>query len=104
MRQRQNLYFTNVIYNSVQAVGDKGEINVGINEDENNVVISIEDSGEGIPEENLDKIFEPLFTTKKGGTGLGLANCKQILENQDAKILVKNNPTTFTIEFPKFSE
>ena len=96
--------FTNVIYNAVQAVGDKGEINIGIDEDESNIIITIEDSGEGIPEENLEKIFEPLFTTKKGGTGLGLANCKQILENQEAIISVKNNPTTFTIEFPKFSE
>ena len=65
---------------------------------------SVQDSGEGIPEESLEKIFEPLFTTKKGGTGLGLANCKQILENQEASITVKNNPTTFTIEFPKYSE
>jgi len=64
----------------------------------------VQDSGNGIPEDNLDKIFLPLFTTKKGGTGLGLANCKQILESQDAKISVSNNPTTFTIEFPKYSE
>ena len=96
--------FSNVLFNAVQAVGDKGEINVEINEDENNMIISVQDSGEGIPEENLEKIFEPLFTTKKGGTGLGLANCKQILENQGANITVKNNPTTFTIEFPKYSE
>ena len=96
--------FSNVLYNAVQAVGDKGEINIGINEEENNIIISVQDSGEGIPEENLEKIFEPLFTTKKGGTGLGLANCKQILENQEASITVKNNPTTFTIEFPKYSE
>ncbi len=96
--------FANVLYNAVQAVGDKGEIIVGINEDENNVQVTIQDSGPGIAEENLEKIFEPLFSTKRGGTGLGLANCKQILESQNGSISVKNNPTTFTIEFPKYSE
>lgn len=96
--------FSNVLYNAVQAVGDKGEINIGIIEDGENILVSVQDSGKGIPEENLESIFEPLFTTKKGGTGLGLANCKQILETQGAKISVKNDPTTFTIEFPKFSE
>ena len=96
--------FSNVLYNAIQAVGEKGEIIIRINEDEENLIITVQDSGSGIPEENLDKIFEPLFTTKKGGTGLGLANCKQILESQNGKISASNNPTTFTIEFPKFSE
>ena len=96
--------FANVLYNAIQAVGDKGEIIIGINEDENNVIVTVQDSGPGIPEENLEKIFEPLFSTKKGGTGLGLANSKQILESQNGSISVKNNPTTFTIELPKYSE
>lgn len=92
---------TNIIQNSVQAIGVTGKIDVMINEYVGFVKISIQDSGSGIPEENLEKIFEPMFTTKSMGTGLGLASCKQILEMHGGSIDVKNNPTTFTITLPK---
>ena len=55
----------------------------------------------GISEDNLEKVFEPLFTTKQRGTGLGLASCKNIIEQHQGEISVKNNPTTFTITLPK---
>ena len=59
------------------------------------------DSGHGIPEDVLPKIFEPLFTTKQVGTGLGLASCKSIIEKHGGSISVRNNPTTFSIILPK---
>jgi two-component system sensor histidine kinase HydH len=52
----------------------------------------------------MKKIFEPLFTTKKTGTGLGLASCKQIIDMHGGSISVKNTPTTFTIKIPKNSK
>lgn len=92
--------FINLIVNSVQAMHEGGKIEIKISEKEKHAIIEFVDSGEGIPEENITKVFEPLFTTKQKGTGLGLASCKNIVEQHDGKISVKNNPTTFTIKIP----
>jgi signal transduction histidine kinase len=94
--------FTNIIVNSIQALEKGGTITIQIMEQNNDVVIQISDSGPGIPEDVFPKIFEPLFTTKKEGTGLGLPTCKKIIEEEHlGSIVVKNNPTTFTITIPK---
>ncbi|QDI88752.1 HAMP domain-containing histidine kinase [Candidatus Nitrosopumilus sp. SW] len=94
--------FINLIVNSIQAMPDSGgQININISENKDNVKLEFSDSGDGIPEHIIDKIFEPLFTTKQKGTGLGLASCKNIIEQHQGIISVKNNPTTFTIEMPK---
>ena len=92
--------FSNLITNAIQAMNGNGSITINIDTKENNAIIEIIDSGPGISKENLSKIFEPLFTTKSMGTGLGLVSCKNIIEYHHGKISVKNNPTTFTIEMP----
>jgi signal transduction histidine kinase len=69
--------------------------------DGNKIITEIEDNGSGIPDDVISKIFEPLFTTKQEGTGLGLSSCKSIIEQHNGTITVKNNPTVFTIELPK---
>ena len=66
-----------------------------------NTIIEIEDSGPGISENDVANIFEPLFTTKPCGTGLGLVSCKNIVENHGGTLTVKQNPTTFVITLPK---
>ena len=63
--------------------------------------ILIQDSGPGIPEDIISKIYDPLFTTKIEGTGLGLASCKSIVESHNGALSVSNNPTTFKIKLPK---
>jgi len=93
---------TNIIQNSIQAIQAKGQIIITLKEVDNFVQVSISDSGDGIPEENIEKIFEPMFTTKPMGTGLGLASCKELIEMHEGTITVKNNPTTFTISLPKY--
>lgn len=94
--------FINFLMNSIQAMPDiGGEIAINISETKDNVKLEFSDSGNGIPEDIIDKIFDPLFTTKQKGTGLGLASCKNIVELHQGVIFVKNNPTTFTIEMPK---
>jgi two-component system sensor histidine kinase HydH len=95
------IVFSNILLNAVQAMENSGNINVGIVDGKNDVKVSIEDSGPGISKENLEHIFEPLFTTKPGGTGLGLVSCKNIVEQHNGKITVKNSPTTFEIRLPK---
>jgi signal transduction histidine kinase len=93
--------FTNIIQNSIQAMEKGGTITIQIFEQNNNICIEIKDTGPGIPDDVLPKIFEPLFTTKRAGTGLGLTICKKIVEDHNGSISVKNNPTTFTTLLPK---
>ena len=93
--------FINLIVNSIQAMHEGGKIEINISEKENMIVMEFIDSGEGIPEKHLGKVFDPLFTTKQKGTGLGLASCRNIVEQHQGTISVKNNPTTFTIKLPK---
>ena len=95
--------FINLIVNAIQAIPQGGTIKIQIKSNNDSIVIDFIDSGTGIPNEFMDKIFEPLFTTKQKGTGLGLASCKNIIEQHNGKISVKNNPTTFTITLPKIS-
>lgn len=91
----------NMVLNAIEAVRENGEIIISAEGTVDNVIISIQDSGTGILESDLGKIFEPLFTTKTTGTGLGLAICKSIIDEHNGTITVKNNPTTFTITLPK---
>ena len=93
--------FINLIINSIQAMHEGGKIEIKISDQDNLAILKFIDSGEGISDENIDKIFEPLFTTKQKGTGLGLASCKNIVEQHQGEISVSNNPTTFTIVLPK---
>ena len=99
--QQMETVFSNLIINSVQSLGEFGEIEIKFTETLDHIEIQVIDSGPGIPEDKLDKIFEPLFTTKQIGTGLGLSSCKTIIENHGGTISVKNNPTTFIIVLSK---
>jgi signal transduction histidine kinase len=98
---RLEIVFSNLIKNGCQAIHNNGEITLRIIDKNDDVFIEIEDSGPGILETNMEKIFEPLFTTKQTGTGLGLASCKSIVERHGGTLSVRNNPTVFTIQVPK---
>jgi len=77
---RLEVVLCNLLKNASQATENKGEITIRILDKTEHVVIEVEDSGPGVPEADMDKILEPLFTTKQSGTGLGLASCKSIIE------------------------
>ena len=94
----------NLLTNALQAINDSGEITIRVNDLENDVVVEVEDSGSGVPDDIISKVFEPLFTTKIKGTGLGLASCKSIIEQHGGSITVKNKPSVFTMKLPKMLE
>jgi len=95
------IVISNLIKNSIEAIGENGTITMNLAENQDYVVFSITDSGHGLSEDDISKIFEPLFTKKQHGTGLGLASCSRIIEQHEGKISVSINPTTFTISIPK---
>jgi PAS domain S-box-containing protein len=88
--ERIKRVFMNIIQNAVAAMPKGGKLVVGISRSGDSVEISFKDSGEGITEENMQKLFTPLFTTKAKGLGLGLAICKQIVEGHHGDIVVKS--------------
>jgi len=96
--------FDNIIMNAVEANNERGEVSIRIKDINNEILIEIEDSGSGVPQELMTKIFEPLFTTKQRGTGLGLASCKRIIEQHGGNIYVKTKPSIFSIRLPKLLE
>jgi signal transduction histidine kinase len=96
--------FSNLIANAVQAMNSKGgDLTVSTITDGNYVSVIFRDTGCGIPEENMSKIFEPLFTTKSKGIGLGLAIAKRLVEQNGGKIEVVSQVgkgSTFTVKLP----
>jgi two-component system sensor histidine kinase HydH len=90
-----------LLINAVQAMDNKGTINIRLLDNGSNAIFAVEDSGSGISPQNTSKIFDPLFTTKQTGTGLGLSICKKIVEQHGGNITFKNNPTTFIVRLPK---
>ena len=100
------IVLVNLITNAMQAMEDKGTITIGLAEDVDTVHISVADTGTGMPVELVSKIFDPLFTTRMVGTGLGLTSCKNIIEKHGGTINVKTavgKGTTFTMILPKKS-
>lgn len=95
--------FVNIISNAVQAMPGKGELKINTGADGSYAWVSFADTGCGISEENLKKLFEPLFTTKPKGIGLGLAITRRLVEQNEGQISVAsqvNKGTTFTVKLP----
>lgn len=95
--------FLNILINAMQAMPDGGRILVEISSNDRWVTVHFDDEGQGIPSENLDKIWDPFFTTKDHGTGLGLGIVKNIVESHGGGVQIVNRPvrgTRVTIELP----
>ena len=103
---------TNLLTNAQHAMPDGGTITVTLDGTDENVIVTVQDEGMGIPDENLDKLFSPFFTTKQvgKGTGLGLAVTHGIVKMHRGQITVESNAdpaagptgTTFSISLPRY--
>ena len=96
--------FMNILANAVQAMSQKGgDLNIISRDYDGEVRVSITDTGPGIPPDKLKKIFDPFFSTKEGGTGLGLPISKKIIDEHKGALYVDSKAghgTTFTVCIP----
>jgi len=95
--------FSNVMINAVESMPENGKMTIVTEDDENNFVVKIKDTGKGIPDEDIIRIFDPFFSTKSSGVGLGLSICYGIVVSHGGIIGVEsetNKGTTFTISLP----
>jgi two-component system cell cycle sensor histidine kinase/response regulator CckA len=92
---------TNLATNAIQAMPRRGRLTIRARSRGDSIILTVEDTGSGIPRKNLPKVFDPFFTTKARGQGLGLSVCKRLVEAQGGAITVKSKPrkgTTFAIK------
>jgi PAS domain S-box-containing protein len=93
----------NIVKNAIAAMPDGGTLRVATQRKGNTLQLKVSDTGVGIPEENLDKIFEPYFTTREFGSGLGLTLVYKIIKEHLGEVAVSSKPgegTTVTLSFP----
>ena len=96
--------FINIILNAVQSLPNGGDLDITVKENSTSLVIHVKDNGAGINSKDLEKIFNPFFTTKDTGTGLGLTIASQIMQAHDGYIKVyseENKGSTFSLHFLK---
>ena len=93
----------NLCLNAQQAMPDGGELILGTRLDDGQAVLEVTDTGKGILKKDLGRVFEPFYSTRKGGSGLGLPTCRRIVEAQGGSIHVYSTPgvgTRFVLNFP----
>lgn len=99
-----NQVWTNILHNAIYAMDLNGKLAIKVYTEKGWVVVSITDSGKGIPKDEIDQIFDPFFSTKPTGegTGIGLDISKRIIEKHHGKIEVESKPgeTTFSVYLP----
>jgi signal transduction histidine kinase len=102
-RDQMKQAFYNVIKNSLEAMKRHGTLHIRTDMDDTNVIVSFVDTGSGVSAGNLSRVFEPYFTTKPTGTGLGLLIVRRIVREHGGELSIESNEgegLTFTIRLP----
>ncbi len=102
-KQLMQASLLNLIMNAIQAVPEGGKIDLKISEEKGVAIIALSDNGIGIPEENIEKIFSPFFTTKPQGNGFGLSESHKVIQAHEGTVEVQSTEgrgTTFFIKIP----
>jgi signal transduction histidine kinase len=98
----------NLMLNGMEATSERGgELTIRTRGDREAVLVSVSDAGEGIPADRMEQIFNAFFTTKAGGTGMGLAISRTIIESHGGRLWATANPergTTFHFTLPVGAE
>jgi signal transduction histidine kinase len=108
-REQLSRVFINLLKNAIQSIPDskEGKLIVSLEKKDDKAVIKFSDNGKGIPEEIRDKLFQPNFTTKSGGMGMGLAIVESILKNAGGSVYYEtelNKGSVFIVELPIYNE
>jgi len=93
--------FNNILTNAIDAIEKNGTIRIKTLVTSKNIVVQFVDSGVGVPPGDESKIFDPMFTTKSYGSGLGLTICKMIVDQHGGKLDYRSTPSTFSVFLPK---
>ena len=106
--EKLKIAFLNIVVNATEAIANgSGEVVIVLSEKPEHYIVEISDNGSGIPPEILAKLFEPYFTSKRNGMGLGLASTLNIVQSHGGTIDVEsevNNGSKFIVSVPKIKE
>ena len=103
VREQIHQVMLNVVLNAKQAIGEKGDISIAIKQSNGSVVVTVDDTGSGIPSSMLESLFRPSQSSRPGGLGVGLYQCKQIVEAHQGTIQLRSEEgkgTQVRIELP----
>ncbi|MEO5502009.1 MAG: ATP-binding protein [Ginsengibacter sp.] len=101
-KEKIKIVFLNLIVNAIEAMEEKGQLTLGTRAETNKCVVTIKDNGKGMDKEQVGRLFEPYFSTKKDGNGLGLANAQNIILNHEGSISAESEKgigTSFSLTF-----
>lgn len=103
VREEIHQVILNIVLNAKQAIHDQGEVSITLEESQESAILTVSDSGCGIPEEQLDSMFQPARSSRPGGLGIGLYQCKQIVEAHRGTIRIRSEAgkgTEVRVELP----
>jgi signal transduction histidine kinase len=106
-KEKIKIVFLNLIVNAIEAMNQNGKLEIFTERQDGKCIVKISDNGKGMKKSEIDRLFEPYFTTKEKGNGLGLANCQNIIIGHKGNITAESEfgkGSTFTITFPTGQE